>query len=71
MTSYIQQISEKLNLRSRNKAHFTCTFTMWQKLREDGCDFAQWSDKELKEYDHKTGLIGNKCGMDCYLQEGF
>jgi hypothetical protein len=39
----------------------------WKLFREQKWSYAQWSDEELKNYDKETGLIGVKCGIECYV----
>lgn len=43
------------------------SFYGWKILREGGWCFAQWTDKELENYNKDSGLIGTKCGIDCYV----
>lgn len=39
----------------------------WKTARWAGTDWAQWTDKQLKDRNKKTGLIGTKLGIDCYV----
>ena len=42
----------------------------WKWLRQQGlADYALWTDKELDNYDRTTMLIGNKCGVDCFVSK--
>lgn len=52
----------------KDKPYQVHPISTWQTLRNntDLC-FAQWSDEQLSNYDKETGLIGNKCGVDCYV----
>ncbi len=31
---------------------------------------ANWTDEELNNYDKKTGLIGTKCSVECFVTLG-
>jgi len=41
----------------------------WKRSREIGMCYAQWTDEEIGNFDKETGLIGIKCGIECYVQK--
>lgn len=40
---------------------------IWKLYRDQKFCYANWTDKELENYDKDSGLIGVKCGIECYV----
>ncbi|MGR3179499.1 MAG: hypothetical protein ACUZ8E_15760 [Candidatus Anammoxibacter sp.] len=43
----------------------------WKRLRKSGFKCAQWTNKQLKDYNQKTGFIGKMGDIDCYIEPVF
>jgi len=52
-----------------NRMHIIDSIAGWKMSREGGWCFAQWSNKEIENYNKDTRLIGTKCGIDCYVKK--
>jgi hypothetical protein len=66
----LKKIKEQLNkqpIKHINK-HLVFSIDVWRHFRIVGACWALWTDEELINHNKKTGLIGSKCGVDCYVQ---
>jgi len=63
----LQKLEEMKPKRERySQVHF---ISIWKAMREyTSFCFAKWTDEEIEGYNKETGFIGQKCGVDCYVQ---
>lgn len=68
----LRDMSKRMDSMARKQTYWlSFTIGTWKLFRKGGISTAKFSDKEFKNHDKKTGLIGNRDGINCYVLKRF